>query len=553
MTQALVRTRLNLDEAAACGMSLAVQARLHPERAALILAGQTTSFDALNQAVNQVARALRARGLVAGDGIALLCRNGVEFAIVAQAAARTGLRLTPINWHLTAREARYIVEDCEARAFIADSRFAQVAAEAIAGQVSPSCCMAVGGAIPGFDSLDDARLGQSSDDLDDPVIGTTMLYTSGTTGSPKGVTRPPGARLRAPILVARAARYDAEHDRHLCTGPMYHAAPLAFSLMGPLALGVGIVIMDGWNAEEALALIERERVSHTHMVPTMFHQLLSCDEAERTSRDLSSLRFIVHGAAPCSVALKQRMMDWLGPILYEYYSATEGFGCFVGPNEWLSRPGTVGRPDPGHIEVRRSDGCPTEPGEVGTIFLRAPEQGRFRYFGDAEKTRASYDRSGTHFSLGDLGHFDADGFLFLDERSADLIISGGVNIYPAEIDGVLLEHPKVADAATIGVPHEVFGESVLSVVELHPAAVAGEEVAKELMAHCQERLAGFKCPREIAFSEALPRHETGKILRRLVREHYRGQSHRKLSLENRTSAPDNPGSNPLEDHQEERH
>lgn len=516
------RTNLELEEAADRGMRLAVQARMHPDRLAVIEETRApVTFDALNRRTNQLARALRARGLAPGDGVGLLCANRSEFVEVAHATSRCGLRLTPINGHLKADEVRYILEDCGAKAFFADVRFAEAANAAVECVSARTLGIAIGGDLPLFADYEEVLAGESEDDLDEPVAGSTMFYTSGTTGRPKGVIRPPGARLQAPILVAEHGCYDGATDRHLCTGPMVHAAPLAFSVFGPLAAGVGIVVMDGFDAARALRLIETHRVTHSAMVPTMFHRLLALDEELRTSADCSSLRFIVHGAAPCPPSSKRRMMDWLGPILYEYYSATEGFGCFVTPEEWLRKPGTVGRPEPGHIEARHEDGSPVATGEVGELFLRAPGRGRFAYFGDPAKTRTTYDASGDFFSLGDLGRFDEDGYLYLCDRSADLIISGGVNVYPAEVDAVLTEHPCVADAATVGIPHESFGESVHAVVELRPGVEPTTLLAGELIAHAREHLAAYKCPRSVEFSESLPRSDAGKMLRRELRERAR--------------------------------
>jgi long-chain acyl-CoA synthetase len=502
------------------GMIVAFHARRMPEAPAIASPAGDRSFAELNERANRLARALRARGLAAGDGIALVCSNRPEFAETAVAALRTGLRLTTVNWHLTADEIAYIVNDCEARALVGDARFADALAPAAAACPGLRARLAVGGAIEGFEAFEDALAAERGDDLDDPVLGTTMLYTSGTTGRPKGVHRPRVRAGPAARRIAELVAYRPGEDLHLCTGPLYHAAPLAFSLSGPLTAGAGVVMMDGWDAARALDLVERHRVTHTHMVPTMFHRLLALPESRRAGRDLSSLRMILHGAAPCPVAVKQRLMEWLGPIVYEYYAATEGFGAFVAPEEWLAHPGTVGRPEPGAVRVLDEDGRPLPPGEVGRLYLHAPGDDRFTYYKDADKTGRAYDASGEYFTLGDMGYLDEDGFLYLCDRSADVIISGGVNVYPAEVDAVLLEHPAVADAATIGVPDEEWGESVRSVVELRPGHEPTPALADELVAFCRGRLAHFKCPRAVEFSEALPRHDTGKIYRRLLRDRY---------------------------------
>jgi long-chain acyl-CoA synthetase len=284
---------------------------------------------------------------------------------------------------------------------------------------------------------------------------------------------------------------------------------------------VGVVLMDGWDAEETLRLIEKHRVTHVHLVPIMFHRLLSLPEEVRRRYDLSSLKRIAHGAAPCPVDVKKAMIDWVGPIIWEYYAATEGAGTSVESDEWLRKPGTVGRVPDAHVEIRDEEGNPVPTGEVGTIYLRAPDEpeARFEYYKDSEKTSRAY--RGDFFTLGDMGYIDEDGYLFLTDRSADLIISGGVNIYPAEVDAVLLTHPAVADSCTIGVPNDEWGEEVKAVVELKPGWEPSEELARELIEYCRDRLAHYKCPRSVAFDDDLPRHETGKLYRRLVRERYR--------------------------------
>jgi len=277
--------------------------------------------------------------------------------------------------------------------------------------------------------------------------------------------------------------------------------------------------MPAWDAEEALGLIERHRVTHTHMVPTMFHQLLALPESTRARYDVSSLRNVLHGAAPCPVGVKRRLIEWLGPVVYEYYAATEGLGTWVDARTWLRRPGTVGKPDPeDQVIVGDDDGKRLPAGEVGLVWFKASEV-PFEYFKDRAKTAASY--RGRYFTLGDMGYVDEDGFLFLTDRSANLIISGGVNIYPAEVDAVLLEHPAVADAAVIGVPNEEWGEEVLAVIELRAGVPPSSELADELIAFCRRRLARYKCPRRVEFVVRLPRQDNGKIYKRLLRDRYR--------------------------------
>ena len=522
MSTTTTPTREERAAAAARGMTLALHARSAPDRAAIVSPSGDRTFAELNANANRLVRALRARGIGAGDSLVLVCANRPEFAEVLFACLRMGVRLTPANWHLTVDELAYIVSDSDASAVVGDVRFA--AAVAAASEHVP-VRLAAGGGIDGFDSYDGAIAEQSGDDIDDPVPGHTMLYTSGTTGRPKGVDRPPTtvAPTALATTMAAATRYDPATDVHLCTGPLYHAAPLAFSLSAPLAYGAGVVLMDGWDAQETLRLVEQHRVTHTHMVPTMFHRLLALPDEVKQRHDLSSLRVVLHGAAPCPVPVKHALIEWLGPIVYEYYAATEGGGTFVGPEEWLNKPGTVGRPvEDDLIRILDPvDGSQLGAGQVGTVYLRAPAQGRFRYYKDDDKTASSY--RGDYFTLGDHGYLDADGYLFLTGRSAELIISGGVNIYPAEVDAVLLTHPAVADAGTIGVPDDEWGEVVWSMVELKEGTRPTAKVAGELMAWCKDRLAHYKCPRAVEFVDALPRHDNGKLYRRKLREMYLDQ------------------------------
>jgi long-chain acyl-CoA synthetase len=505
--------------AARQGMVLAFWAGDQPGTLAIASPQGDRTFAELNANANRLVRALRERGVAAGDGLALMVSNRPEFAEVLAAAQRGGLRTTPINWHLTAEEAAYIVGDCQARVFVADARFGEVAAAAAAQSAGASVRLAVGGDIAGFEGYDAAIAPHDGSDIDDPELGRSMLYTSGTTGRPKGVHR---AETPPTSAIGRAFRYRPGETRHLCTGPLYHAAPLAFSLAGPLNAGVGVVLMDKWSPEETLRLIADESITHSHMVPTMFHRLLSLPDEVRTAADTSSLRMVIHGAAPCPVSVKKAIIEWWGPVLLEYYAATEGSGTFVTSPDWLERPGTVGKPaNADHIRIYDPVGGdePLPPGEVGTVYLRAPQVGRFDYFGDKAKTESSY--RGDYFTLGDVGYLDEDGYLFLTDRSADLIISGGVNVYPAEVEAELLGHPAVGDAAVIGVPDSEWGESVVAVVELKQGIEGSDDLAGELIEHCRANLARFKCPRRVDFVDVLPRTDSGKLYKRRLRDQYR--------------------------------
>ena len=498
--------------------AVAQRAQSQPDGFAIVSPHGDRTWAQLEARTNQLIRAMRARGVETPQAIALVCSNRPEFAEVYLAAARNGLRLTTINWHLGAEEIAYIVNDCDATILVGDVRFSDTLAEVATLVPHATTRLAVGGAIEGFDSYEAALDAESGDAVDNEGFGTTMLYTSGTTGRPKGVYRRRAAPRRAQN---EAVRTHEDGDLHLCTGPLYHAAPLAFSLGLPYLWGIGVVLMDGWDPEETLRLIEKHRITHVHMVPIMFHRLLALPDDVRARYDISSLKRIGHGAAPCPVPVKKAMIEWVGPIIWEYYAATEGAGTSIESDEWLRKPGSVGKPEDGQAEVRDEDGHPVPQGQIGKIFLKAPEEPetRFEYYKDPDKTAGAY--RDTHFTLGDMGYLDEDGYLFLTDRSADLIISGAVNIYPAEVDAVLLTHPAVADSCTVGVPDTEWGERVQGVVQLKPGIDPTSELEQELIGFCRDRLAHFKCPKTIAFEEELPRLETGKLYRRLIREKYR--------------------------------
>lgn len=377
-----------------------------------------------------------------------------------------------------------------------------------------------GGTLEGFDAYADAIAGYEASDIDDPELGGRMLYTSGTTGRPKGVYRPTRTPDEPIWADEHPGRYIPGESCELLTGPAYHAAPLLIDIIQPLSSGVGIIMMDRWDAEDTLRLIDTHKITHTHMVATMFHRLLKLPEEVRNKYDVSSMRYLVHGAAPCPVHIKQAMIEWFGPVIWEYYAATEGGGGFlVGAEEWLTKPGTVGKPGPEFDnKILDDEGREVAVGEIGTIYMRAPTEGRFEYFKDTEKTAKSY--AGDYFTLGDMGYFDEEGYLFLTGRSAELIISGGVNIYPQEVDSELLKHDAVLDVCTIGVPNEEWGEEVRSVIQLKPGIVASAALSEDLIEWARERLANYKCPRQIDYVDELPRSAAGKIQRRVVRAPY---------------------------------
>jgi len=425
--------------------------------------------------------------------------------------------VTPINWHLSAEEIAYIVDNCDAKILFADGQFRFKATEVVDRLQGIDSCLSIGDAIEGYIPYLDAVGRQDDRNIESPVHGGTMLYTSGTTGRPKGVFR----EERPPILPDFSEIGYANGDEvNLCTGPAYHAAPLLIDVLTPIVSGATVVFMEKWEPEESLRLIDQYEVTHCHMVATMFHRLLQLSPEKKNQYNLSSMQLIVHGAAPCPVHVKHAMIDWFGPVLVEYYAATEGGGGFlIGSEEWLTKPGSVGKPGPEFDnKIVDDEGKMVAQGDIGTIYMRAPDEGRFIYYKDKEKTESSY--AGDYFTLGDMGYFDEDGYLFLTGRTAELIISGGVNIYPQEIDSQVMQHEAVLDVCTIGVPSDEWGEEVKSVIQLNQEFTASVALENELIEFARARLPAFKCPRSVDFIVDLPRLPTGKIQRRIVREPY---------------------------------
>jgi long-chain acyl-CoA synthetase len=512
--------RMSFEEAAAKGMVVAWHAAHAPNRLAISSGQGDRTFSEVNAQANRLVGVLRGAGLLPGDGVALLCVNRPEFVETVMACQRAGFRLTPVNWHLTAGEVAYIVENCEAKALVADAGLAAAAVQAARAAPDLRIKLALGGPIEGFASYDTLMARESGENVRDPVPGSQMLYTSGTTGHPKGVYR--GSAPAASSLFTKmveTAQFNGASDISIVTGPLYHAAPLSLNLLLPLSAGVHTLLMDKWDAEEMLRLVDRHRITHTHVVPTMLNRLLQLAPEIRAKYDVSSLRWVLHGAAPCPVHVKMAALEWLGPVVFEYYGATEGGGVFIEPAEWLNKPGSVGRPTTGVVmQIQDEGGKELPQSEVGTVYFEAPETGRFEYFKAPEKTASVY--RGRFYTMGDLGYVDEDGFLFLTGRSAEVIISGGVNIYPAEIDQEVLQHPAVKDVATVGVPNQEWGEEVKTVVQLKQGYEPNEALAKEILDFAATRLAAYKRPRSLDFADDLPRLETGKIVRRTVRDRY---------------------------------
>ena len=473
--------------------------------------------------VNQIVHALRARGVQAGDGIVALVPNGVAPVELSLAALQAGWYYTPVNWHFTPLEIAYIVADTGAKAFFVHERFAAAGAAAADEAGVPADARFSYGAIPGFTTVEDLRSGQPTDLPDDRTAGTAMHYTSGTTGRPKGVRRALSGLdpdLAADLLTGLLQFFgvtEGQPNVHLVTSPSYHTAVTMF---GGCALQFGhtLVCMDGWDAQQALELVDRYRVTNTHMVPTQFKRMLTLAEDVRQRYDVSSMRWLIHAAAPCPVPIKHAMLDWWGPVIYEYYAATEGGGKLVTPQEWLAKPGKVGKPWPtSEVIIVDDDGveCPT--GAPGTVYMKMGMV-EFEYKDDPEKTAASRLRD--YFTVGDIGYLDEDGFLFLCDRKSDMIISGGANIYPAEIEAAIITHDKVADVAVFGIPDEEWGEQVKAVVQPMEGVAGSDEFAAEILASLDGRLAKMKWPKSIDFVDELPRDPSGKLLKRHLREPY---------------------------------
>jgi acyl-CoA synthetase (AMP-forming)/AMP-acid ligase II len=488
--------------------------------------GEEMTYAQLDAASNRLAHLLRHEGLTTGDHVAVMLENTPRYLEVTWAVLRSGLYLTPINTHLGAEEAAYIIRDCDATVLITSERFADTvdAARGALGEVRVKLAIGggIGGGIGGFDDLDAATRPMPSTPIADESEGSWMFYSSGTTGHPKGIlpplsNAPLGTGTKIDALLEHLYGFTSE-TVYLCPAPLYHAAPSGWSV-STQRLGGTVVIMDRFDPESALAAIERYKVTHAQFVPTHFVRLLKLPAEVRESYDLSSLTMVVHAAAPCPVDVKRQMFSWLGPIIHEYYSASEGSGfCAISPDEWLAHPGSVGRSMGGAIHVIGEDGREVPMGEDGQIWFET--ESRFEYHKDPAKTAGVFNEHGWS-TLGDVGHLDDEGYLYLTDRVSHMIISGGVNIYPREIEDVLIGHPAVADVAVIGIPDEEMGESVLAVVELGDPTQANRELAAELLALSRSRLAGFKCPRRIDFADELPRLPTGKLLKRVLLERYR--------------------------------
>jgi long-chain acyl-CoA synthetase len=501
-------------------------AKSHPERPAFIMAttGEVVTFIEYEARCNRTARLFRAAGLRRLDHVAFLMENNPRLLECEGAAERTGLYYTCVNSYLSADEVAYIVNDCQARLVVTSWAKRDVASQlpALCPNVERWLMVDVDRSEAGYEAYQEAVAGFEPAPVDDEQLGAAMLYSSGTTGRPKGILRPladvhPGDPL--PVMAFVQAMFRLREDMvYLSPAPLYHSAPQA-SVSAALRLGSTSVVMEHFDPVHYLDLVARHRVTHSQVVPTMFSRLLKLPEDLRADADVSSLEVIIHAAAPCPVPVKHQMIDWWGPILIEYYGATEGNGfTFCDSHEWLAHPGTVGKAILGEVVILDDAGnhCPT--GAPGTVWFSGATN--FEYFNDPVKTAESRDSSGTMSTVGDVGYLDGDGYLHLTDRKTYMIISGGVNIYPQETENLLITHPKVLDAAVIGVPNEDLGEEVKAVVQLLPGEEPGPQLERELISFCREHLAHYKCPRTVDFTAELPRLPTGKLYKRLLRDRY---------------------------------
>ncbi len=503
-------------------------AQSSPDKLAIVMADGTGSYtyDELDRAANRVSHLMREHGLHTGDHVALCLENHPRFFEIIWGCHYAGLIYTACSSRLTSDELTYIINDCGAKVFITSHYKAEQATEIRDLIPKVGLRLMLDDAVDGFDSFEELAAQQPSTPLDDRVDGSDMLYSSGTTGRPKGVSlgRPhnPLGSPQPLVTLGQFLMGMTDSMVYLSPAPLYHAAPLRW-IMTVHRIGGTAVIMDHFDPEHFLKHVEEYSVTHTQTVPTMFVRMLKLPDENRQRHDVSSLQCVFHAAAPCPVDIKQNMIRWFGPIVHEYYAGSEGNGfVYCNSEQWLAKPGTVGQALSGILHVLDDEGNELGPNETGVIYFESPS--RFEYHNDPVKTKASQDPQGRGWTtLGDIGYVDEDKFLFLTDRKAFMIITGGVNVYPQEAENVLISHPKVMDIAVFGIPHDEFGEEVKAVVQpiTMPATDTDKRaLERELIEFCKTSLADIKCPRSIDFRPDLPRHPTGKLYKRLLKDEY---------------------------------
>ncbi|MEI6028178.1 MAG: AMP-binding protein [Betaproteobacteria bacterium] len=502
-------------------------AQMHPERPAFIMAGtgEAVSYREFESRSNRLAHLLRAQGLKRLDHYAIFMENNHRYLEACSAGQRAGLYFTCINSFLTAEELAYIINNSQSQLLVTSQAKLAVAVEALRSCPQVKLCLVVDGGAelqPPCQDYAAATAPWPATPLADECLGTAMLYSSGTTGRPKGIVRPlpeqtPSEQLPLFKFLHQLWRY-REDMVYLSPAPLYHSAPNA--AVG-LTLGVGgtVIVMEHFDPEQYLSLIPRYKVTHSQLVPTMFSRMLKLPPEVRHQHDLSTLEIAIHAAAPCPVPVKEQMIQWWGPIIHEYYGATEGLGFSACDSaQWLAHKGSVGKVMIGDLHILDENMQPLPKGTPGEIWFKTATP--FEYFNDPQRTQETRSADGTMSTVGDVGYVDDDGYLYLTDRSTFMIISGGVNIYPQECENLLITHPKVADAAVFGVPDEEMGEQVKAVVQPVPGVAPGAALEAELIEFCQTHLAKLKCPRSVDFMDALPRLPTGKLYKKPLREKY---------------------------------
>ena len=506
-----------------------VNGKKFPDKPAIVMlsSGRTVTHGELNDLSNQGAQLFRSLGLKPGDSIAFMLENHHLFFPIAFAAWRSGLRYTAISWRLQPAEVEYIVKDCEAKVFITSKFLEETAAnlEEVLGGVKK---FMLDGTSSGYNSYEESIASMPEEPVEDECQGGSMLYSSGTTGTPKGIYRElqlnplPYTQEEDDLGLGRVVEgvYGGDENTvYLSPAPLYHSAPLGFNT-GFLSLGGTSIVMEKFDPEAALKAIQDYKVTHSQWVPTMFVRFLKTDDSLRSAYDLSSHKVAIHAAAPCPIEIKENMINWWGPIIFEYYAGTEFNGMtIVNSEEWMEHKGTVGRPLVGELHILDDEGNELPAGEAGGIYFGGETATSFEYHNDKEKTQSAISKQG-YSTLGDIGYVDDEGYLYLTDRKAFMIISGGVNIYPKETEDALIMHPKVADVAVFGVPHPEMGEEVKAVVQPANMSDIGEDLEAELIAFCKEKISHVKCPRSVDFEEELPRHPTGKLYKRLLKDRY---------------------------------
>jgi long-chain acyl-CoA synthetase len=503
-----------------------VTAQTYPHKPAIIMgdSGEMVTYRQLDERSNQGAQLFRSLGLKTGDHIGMMLENNRQFLEIVWAAQRCGLIFTPISTHLKKSETAYILQNCGAKLFIGSLALSEVAEQLLTESTGVENYLMVGGIKPGFESWEEAVDAQPDTPIADESNGVPMLYSSGTTGQPKGifvsgyvtdVNTPP-----AIVSTIGAVFGFSDESVYLSPAPLYHAAPLHYNMMVQYTGGTTI-IMEKFEPELALKLIEEHRVTHSQWVPIMFNRMLKLPEEVRAAYDIGSLQVAIHAAAPCPVEIKEKMIAWWGEILVEYYAASEGVGfTLIDSGSWLTHKGSVGTSLLGELHIVDDDGNELPTGEIGTVYFDGKQAQQFHYHGEPEKTSEAYNEKGWA-TTGDVGYVDADGYLYLTDRKNFTIISGGVNIYPQEVENILASHDKVADVAVFGIPNEEFGEEVKAVIEPMNWADATDETAIEILEWLRERISSLKMPRSLDFHPKLPRMDNGKLYKRHLVDEYR--------------------------------